>query len=208
MTNVLENLELVDVEIEEGKATLTFLDESAGEIRKININKKAFDADKSKWIESEEKAQAAEDKAQKHFGTSFDDLEQAIGQRHDIYTYEKFNSLTEVKMTEKFSKDDEGLIFQTEITKVFEDNVGIHIEFEYEGQTYESKMSYSDYLANRKMFLVDPIKKAKRYEQFEQKFNVPIENKDELIGQQITVEVKIAMGKYPYSEIKNIPNRK
>ncbi|MEP9852140.1 hypothetical protein ABDK10_05495 [Staphylococcus aureus] len=208
MTNVLENLELVDVVLEDGKAELTFLDENAGEIRKVNINQKAFDPEKSKWIESEEKAQLAEEKAQKHFGVSFDELEKAIGQHHDIYAYEKFNSLTEVKITEKFKKDDEGLIFQTEITKIFEDNVGIHIEFEYEGKTYESKMSYSDYLEAKKMFLVDPIKKAKRYEQFEQKYNVPIERKDELIGQTITVEVKIAMGKYPYAEIKNIPNRK
>lgn len=208
MTNLLENLELVDVEIENNKAELTFLDETAGEIRKININKNAFDPDKSKWIESEEKAQAAEEKAQKHFDVSFDELEKAIGQHHDIYTYAKFNSLTEVKITEKFTKDDEGLIFQTEITKIFEDNVGIHIEFEYEGKTYESRMSYSDYLEAKKMFLVDPIKKAKRYEQFEQKYNVPIERKDELIGQAITVEVKIARGKWPYAEIKNIPNRK
>lgn len=208
MTNVLENLELVDVEIEEGKAELTFLDENAGEIRKININKKAFDSDKSKWVESEEKAKLAEEKAQKHFGLAFDDLEQAIGQTKDIYTYEKFNSLDEVKITQKFDKDDEGLIFQTEVTNVFEDNVGIHLEFEYEGQTYESKMSYSDYLEAKKTFLVDPIKKAKRYEQFENKFNVPIERKDELIGQTITVEVKIAMGKYPYAEIKNLPKQK
>ena len=206
--NKLENLELVEVEIEEGKASLTFLDESAGEIRKININQKAFDPEKGKWVESPEKAQAAEDKAQKFFGVGFNELEQAVGQHHDIYAYEKFNSLNELQMTEKFTKDDEGLIFQTEITKVYEDNVGVHLEFKYEGKTYESKMSYSDYLAAKKMFLVDPIKKQKRYEQFEQKFNVPIERKDELIGTTVTIEVKIAMGKWPYAEIKNLPKRK
>ena len=207
MAKVLEQLELVDAVIEDGKAELTFLDENAGEIRKININQKKFDADKSKWYEDEEKAQQAESKAQEHFGVSFNDLEQAIGQRHDIYAYDRFNSLNEVKITEKFTTDDVGLIFQTSITNIFEDKVGIHIEFEYEGQTYESKMSYADFLENRKIYLVDPVKKAKRYEQFEDKFNAPIERKDELIGQQITVEVK-RFGKYAYAEIKNIPNRK
>lgn len=206
--NKLENLELVDVVIEEGKAELTFLDEINSEIRKVNINKKKFDADKKKWLEDSEKAVTAENKAQEYFGVSFDELEQAIGQHHDIYAYEKFNSLNEVKMTEKFSTDDEGLIFQTEITKVYEDNVGIHVEFEYEGTTYESKMTYSDYLEAKKMFMVDPIKKAKKYEQFEKKFNVPVERKDELIGQNITVEVKVAFNKFAYAEIKNIPNRK
>jgi hypothetical protein len=204
----LSQLELVDVEIEEGKASLTFLDEDAGEIRKVNINKKKFDPEKSKWVEDDEKAEAAEKKAMDYFGVAFDELMSAIGQFHDIYAYEKFNSLNEVKMTEKFSTDDEGLIFQTEITKIYEDNVGIHINFEYEGTTYESKMAYADYLEAKKMFLVDPIKKAKKYEQFEKKFNVPIERKDELIGQQITVEVKVAFNKFAYAEIKNIPKRK
>ena len=69
-------------------------------------------------------------------------------------------------------------------------------------------MSYSDYLEAKKLFMVDPIKKAKRYEQFEQKYNVPIERKDELIGTTVTIEVKIAMGKWPYAEIKNLPKRK
>lgn len=204
----LENLELVDAIVEDGKAELTFLDENAGEIRKININKKKFDAEKTKWVEDTEKAEAAEKKAMDYFGVSFDELEKAIGQHHDIYAYEKFNSLNEIQITEKFSTDDEGLIFQTEIKRVFEDNVGIHIEFEYEGTTYESKMTYADYLESKKMFLIDPIKKAKKYEQFEKKFNVPIENKDELIGQPITVEVKVAFSKFAYSEIKNIPKRK
>ena len=49
-------------------------------------------------------------------------------------------------MIEKFDTDQEGLIFQTEISEITEDNVGIHIRFEYEGEKYESKMTYSTYL--------------------------------------------------------------
>lgn len=211
MTNLLENLELVDVEIENNKAELTFLDESAGEIRKININKNKFDADKSKWIEDEEKAQAAEDKAQKHFGLAFDELEKAIGQHHDIYTYDKFNSLDKLNIVNKFDQEDEGLIFQAEIVKIFEDNVGIHIQISYEGETYESKMGYSDYLEAKKMFLVDPIKKAKQHERFENKFNTSIEDKENLIGTNITAEVKAWAfnGKSgTFVDIKKMPKRK
>ena len=139
---------------------------------------------------------------------SFNDLEDAVGQTKDIYAYDKFNSLFEVQMIEKFDIDQEGLIFQTEIAEITEDNVGIHIRFEYEGTKYESKMTYSTYLEAKKQFIVDPIKKQKQYEKFESKFNKPIEEKESLIGENITVEVKVAFGKHAYAEIKNIPKKK
>lgn len=205
---LLKELELVEVSVEDGKAELTFLDEENMEIRKVNINKKKYDNDKNKWVEDEEKAEKAEKIAQDEFGMSFNDLEDVVGQTKDIYAYDKFNSLFEVQMIEKFDVDQEGLIFQTEIAEITEDNVGIHIRFEYEGTKYESKMTYSTYLEAKKQFIVDPIKKQKQYEKFESKFNKPIEEKESLIGENITVEVKVAFGKYAYAEIKNIPKKK
>ncbi|PTK84588.1 hypothetical protein [Staphylococcus haemolyticus] len=205
---LLKDLELVEVSVEDGRAELTFLDEENMEIRAVKINKKKYDQDKNKWYEDPEQAEKAEKLAQDEFGVSFEDLENAVGQHKDIYAYDKFNSLFEVQMIEKFDTDQEGLIFQTEIAEITEDNVGIHIRFEYEGEKYESKMTYSTYLEAKKQFIVDPIKKQKQYEKFENKFNKPIEEKDELIGQNITVEVKVAFGKFAYCEIKNIPKRK
>ena len=207
----LENLELVNVEIENNKAELTFLDETAGEIRMVNLNKNKFDESKNKWVEDDEKAEAIEKKAQKYFGLDFDELEKAIGQQHDIYAYEKFNSLNEIEMTQKFDLEEVGLIFQADITKVFEDNVGIHIQISYEGETYESQMKYSTYLEAKKTFLIDPIKKVKQHERFEDKFKVSIDNKDELIGTTITAEVKEwgFRGKSgTFIDIKKIPKRK
>lgn len=205
---LLKDLELVEVAVEDGKAELTFLDEENMEIRKVNINKKKYDRDKNKWFEDSEQAEKAEKIAEDEFGQSFDDLEDAVGQRKDIYAYDKFNSLFEVQMIEKFDKDQEGLIFQTTISEITEDNVGIHIRFEYEGNKYESKMTYSDYLEAKKQFIVDPIKKQKQYEKFETKFKLPISEKEQLIGEQITVEVKVAFGKFSYAEIKPIPRKK
>lgn len=205
---LLKDLELVEVAVEDGKAELTFLDEENMEIRKVNINKKKYDRDKNKWFEDSEQAEKAEKIAEDEFGKSFDDLEDAVGQHKDIYAYDKFNSLFEVQMIEKFDKDQEGLIFQTTISEITEDNVGIHIRFEYEGNKYESKMTYSDYLEAKKQFIVDPIKKQKQYEKFETKFKLPISEKEQLIGEQITVEVKVAFGKFSYAEIKPIPKKK
>ena len=53
------------------------------------------------------------------------------------------------------------------------------------------------------MFVVEPILKTKKYEQFEKKFGVSVADKDKIIGKEIMVEVQIAFNKFPYCEIKN-----
>ena len=63
-------------------------------------------------------------------------------------------------------------------------------------------MQYADYVEARKEWFINPIKQKKQYDKFKQKFLIDVENVAELIGKPITVEVKKAMGKYIYSEVK------
>src|SRR4051812_42383017 len=107
---LLEQLELVDVTFEDVKATLVFLDEDKGEIREVGFNKKSYDNDSSKFIDDPAKAEKVEGWCQEYFGLTFDRLAEAIGERKDIYAYDRFNSLFEVEMVEKFTKDEAGQI--------------------------------------------------------------------------------------------------
>ena len=50
------------------------------------------------------------------------------------------------------------------------------------------------------------MKKEKELAKFEEKFGVPIDEKDSLIGQKLIVEVKSAFGKFFYGDIKPMPN--
>lgn len=199
---LLEQLELVEVEYEfEGKkAVLTFLDEENGEIREVNFNKQ--DYQNGKFVEDEKKAEKVEEWADKYFGTSFDEMAQAIGTKHDIYAYDNFNSMFEVEIVEKFDKDMVGQIITVPITEVFDDGIGIRINFEYKGKTYQNKMTYSDYVKARNEWFVNPQKKRKQYARFEKKFNVPFEQADELVGKEVMVEIRLAMGKYVWADIK------
>ena len=52
-----ENLELVAVEYQDQKATMTFLDSEQGIIREVNFNKQAWDNDKNKFVDDAEKAE-------------------------------------------------------------------------------------------------------------------------------------------------------
>lgn len=206
---LLEQLELVDVVFEEmKKATLVFLDESRGEIREINYNKQKYNEATKKFEDSPEQAEKVEGWCQEHFGLSFDRLAECIGERRDIYCYDKFNSLHPVKMITKFEDDMVGQLLQVECVHAEDDGKKISIQFEYDEELYESKMQYAEYLEARKEWFPNPQKRTKQYQKFEDKFGFPADQIEQLIGKEITVEVKKAMGKYVYCEVKPFPKKK
>lgn len=201
---LLEQLELVDVQFEDNnkKAVLVFLDETRGEIREVNFNKQIFDQNAKKFVDDETKAAKVEEWCQEHFQLVFDRLGEAIGSRKDVYCYDNFNSVFEVQMIEKFNEDMEGQIFEAQIIKALDDGKKISLQFEYEGKLYESKMQYADWLEARQEWFVNPVKRKKQFEKFETKFNMTVDQISEMVGKTVLVEVKKAMGKYIYSEIK------
>ncbi|MGK9328568.1 hypothetical protein [Melissococcus plutonius] len=204
---LLKDLELMEVSINDGTATLTFLDAEKGEIREVFFRKNKYDRDKNKFVPDEKQAAQAEEWAQEYFGVCFDDLGKAVGQIKNVYAYDNFNSLWESTVVEKFTKEQEGEIFSTEIKEIEDDGNAIHIRFDYDGKIYQSNMGYSKYDENRKQWFVNPVKKQKQYKKFEEKFHTSIENKEELVGKEIMVEVKVAFGTNAYAEIKKLPKK-
>lgn len=207
---VLTNLELIEVKYSDDmkKATLTFLDEERGEIREVNFNKQVYDTATGKFVDDPEKAEKVEAWSQEYFGESFDGLTKGLGMRHDVYAYDTFNSLWEVSQIKKFEEDMLNQIIEVECKEVLDDGNAVKIRFEYDGDMYESKMGYSDYNEPRKQWFVNPQKKDKQYKKFEDKFGISINDKEDLVGKNLMVEVKKAMGKYIYSEIKPFPKKK
>src|SRR3982750_2278941 len=104
---LLEKLELVDVQFEDNnqKAVLVFLDESRGEIREVNFNRQKYDEASKKYLPDAEKAAQVDEWCEEYFKCKFEELAQCIGDRKDIYCYDRFNSLWEVKMIVKFEED-------------------------------------------------------------------------------------------------------
>lgn len=200
---LLEQLELVDVQIEDGKKVVfIFLHEEQGEIREVNFNRQSFDKASEKFVDDPKKAADVDEWCEEYFHLPFNRLGEAIGERKDVYCYPKFNSLWEVQQISKFDDDMVGQIFETEVVNAVDDGKKISILFEYEGNLYESKMQYADYLESRNQWFVNPITKKKQFEKFEAKFQMPVTQIENMIGKTIMVEVKKAMGKWVYSEIK------
>lgn len=210
MAEILKNLEMVDVQYEENnqKAVLVFLDVDKGEIREVNFNKNKYDEASKKYVPDAEKAAEVDKWCEEYFQTAFEELAQCIGDRKDIYCYDRFNSLWEVKMISKFDDDMVGQIFEVECCHAEDDGKKISIQFEYDGELYESKMQYADYLDARKEWFINPQKRKKQYEKFEEKFGLLVGEIEQMIGKTIMIEVKKAMGKYVYSEVKPFPKKK
>lgn len=204
---LLNQLELVDVTFEDSKAVLVFLHADRGEIREITFNKASYNEDTKKFVTDPEKAEKVETLCQEHFGLTFDNLAQAIGERKDIYAYPTFNSLNEMDIVEKFGEDSVGEIFETIVTEVEDDGKAIHIKFEFEGKKYSSKMAYSNYMESRKEWFVDPVKRDKQFAKFKEKFDIEIADKEEMVGKKIMCEVK-KFGKYTFVEVKPFKKKK
>lgn len=207
MSDIRKDLELVDVNYtnDNKKVTFTFLDRERKEIREVHFNKQSYKD--NKFVDDPEKAEKVDKWCEEYFGTTFDDLERCIGGKHDVYIYDRFNSLWESVETVKFTADMYGQIFQTELKEVEVDNVAIRMRYDIEGNTYESKMTFAEYMKNMGEWFVNPNKKAAQFKKFEQKFGVPVEQAQTLIGHPLMVEVKKAFQSY-YGDIKAFPKKK
>ena len=200
-----KGLELVSVEYENNdkKAVMTFLDAERKEVRIVNFNKQGYKD--GKYVDDPEKAEKVNGWCYDLFGTPFESLADCIGQKKDVYVYDRFNSLFEVQQVDKFTKDMVGCILQTEIKEIIVDDYFIKIRYDYEGKTYESKQTFGKYMESMKQWFVDPQKKEREYQKFEDKYGVPVSEKDSLIGHPLMVEVKSAFGTHYYGDIKKFP---
>lgn len=203
-----KDLELVSVDYESNrkKAVLTFLDKERKQVRIVNFNKQVYRD--NNYVDDPEKNKKVDGWCDEYFGCGFDDLAECVGQKKDVYCYERFNSLWEVDQIEKFTADMVGQIYQTEVKEITVDDYFIRIRYEIDGKTYESKMTFGTYFQATKEWYQDPVKKEQQYKRFEDKFHVPVERKDELIGHPLMVEVKSAFGTNYYGDIKKFPTRK
>ena len=210
MEELRKDLELVSVDYENDgkKAVLTFLDREDSAVRVVNFNKQSYDSEKKAYIDDPKKAEKVEKWCDEYLSTTFDSLSSAIGSKHDIWVYEKFCSLFQVEQAEKFDEDMLGQIYQTQIDKVTVGDFDIRVRYKIDGKNYESKMSYGNWQETLHQWFVDPIKKNRQFEKFKTKFGVPVDKADTLIGHPLMVEVKKAMGKYLYGDMKAFPKKK
>lgn len=196
--NIINDAELVDVTDRDGKINLTFLKDDM--IYEVVWNKRKYDPATNDRVESPEKEQQVEGWSEQFFGVPSKDIAKELGSKHDVYVYDTFASLWE--NTNKFTKEQNGKSYRTEIERIDLEETQISIWYRIEDKLYSSKMSFNQKI--RDAYYLNPIKQRKQFAKFETKFGVPVEQKDELIGQEILVKVKCAFGKFYYGEVEKL----
>lgn len=199
--NLRKDLELVEVAYNDNKqkAILRFLDEENAELLEVSFNKQ--DYVNGEFVDDEKKASQVEEWSKEYFDCSFDELKTKEGVKKDVYRYEKFNSLWPADIINKFDVKDEGRIIQSKIKDVVDTGQRISIKFEYDGKTYEQRMSYVDLVKSTGEWLTNPQKKVRQFERFEKRFGVSVEEADKIVEKPIMVEVKVFDG-HAYADIK------
>ncbi|WP_028124756.1 hypothetical protein [Eremococcus coleocola] len=197
-----KNLELVAVEYnnENGsdKAELVFLNEEAGEVRRVTLQRSGYDNEAKKFVPDLEKAGKVNGYVKEVFGTTFEDLTNQIGVKKDVYIYGDFNHIVEFNIPKKFELNQVGEIMTGKIISITDNERLNKIEFIYDvdGDEYMSNMGYSVRVnidSKMKLFK-DPDKKKRQLNNFKNKFHVPFSEKDSLIGKTVMVEVKSVNG--------------
>jgi hypothetical protein len=194
---------MIKAEVVNGtRLEMKFYDPENDVLRTVKFNKQSYDREKGQFMDDPEKEQKCEEWSQKYFGCSFDEVPEQVGVTRDIYVYDNFCSLWETEDTQRAKKFDAPVkgIIKTKIENIYVDTVGIHVEYKYNDELYESKYTYAEFVKELKKWVRDPEREDRAKRRFKDIFGKDISEKDTLIGEEIQVQVKKAFASY-YGEI-------
>lgn len=213
----LNNLELVETvkNDKNNQLNLLFFDELEGLIYEVKFNKEKYNKHTGKYEQSDEQEAWANDQLIKELGFGWNNIEQAIGQKKDIYVYDDrerpFNSLWESKSLAKPDEDfyNEHITgVETTIKDISDTGVGFTVFFEIDGNDYKTNnplsggsFTYSDWIDSRKAYFPNANKLIQAKKNFKKIFGCDIEDADKFIGSKILV-VPAKAGKTVYLKFK------
>lgn len=214
MANYLGKLQLVELEVTPQGVELTFFHEKEGTIRQVNIRKQKFDDKTKKYVNDEQQLERYFENLKTYFGTDDETkLVESVGKEFDVWESENYCSLYEPQTLKKFGADYIGQLLQADIVEFREYDSKTVVVLEYDGENYGSNINYGNYIASLGKTLPNPQRKAKQMENFYKKFHVHFNDKEQLVGTTVMIEVKAnnvdSTGNNPtYIEIKALPKKK
>lgn len=200
---IRENCPMIKAEVVNGtRLEMKFYDQEDDVLRTVKFNRQRWDRDKGQFVDDEEKAQQCEEWSQQYFGCSFDEVPDHVGGFKTVYVYDNFCSLWETEETKRAKHFDNPVkgIIKTKIENIYTDQIGIHVEYLYNGDLYESKYTTAEFIKDLKKWVRDPEREARAKKRFKDIYGKDISEKDDLIGAEIQVQVKKAFSSY-YGEV-------
>lgn len=189
--------EIAEVQNNNDSVVFLCLQREESKVVEVKWNKGTYDSATGKIIPTDEKIDKVNDWCKQYFNLDLSTINKAVGKKIDVYVYETYASFWESDV--KFKPEDAGTKFDTVIDKIDYDDDAIVVRYKWNNDTYHTNYRFTQRVGED--YFINPQKKRKQLQKFENKFGLPIERKDELIGLPIQVEIKTAFKKFAYGEI-------
>lgn len=210
----LENLVLMEAEKTDTGFQLSFLDDAKSEVREVRLTTHDYDADKQSWKHNPEKEKDVQEFIKEYFGVepTEEALNKLVDNEYTVYAYDNFNSLVFIDIPDKYTMEDVGIRFETNITEVVDTGARVEIRYEQPVKGGEplkrvSNKAYSKYNEKLKRSLVDPIRRDRVFANIKRDYGVEMNELDKLQGFPIFIVVnsmKNGKNEYPFGQIQPI----
>ena len=212
MSEFLGKLEVVEVNNGDRGLELTFYHKEAGEVRTVKFNKQAYNQTTGKFENDADQLEKFEKNCREILLVDPDQVAEVIGKEFDVWETDTYCALWEPKSLNKFEVDMVGQILTAEVSEIRVYDAKAQIVLVYAGKEYGSNINWGNYVASLKKSLPDPQKRKKQLDKFAEKFHVSFDDREELIGTDVMIEVKRnnmdTTGSNPtYVEVKALPKR-
>lgn len=190
MANLIGNLEIVEVKEDDVALELLFFNETAGEVHTVRVKKQKYDEAKHTYVKDDETYQRYEETLADTLKVAPTDVESLVGQSFDVWDAGNYCALWDSKTYSKFSEEDIGQILNADVVEIQVQDSKAVIVLDVDGEQYASNINWGNWVQSLNKSLPDPQRREKQQAKFETKFGIKWDNRDELIGKTVLIEVR------------------
>lgn len=190
MANLIGNLEIVEVKQDDVALELLFFNEEAGEVHTVRVKKQKYDEAKHAYVKDDETYKRYEETLADTLKVAPEDVDTLVGQSFDVWDAGNYCALWDSKTFSKFSEEDIGQILNADVVEIQVQDSKAVIVLDVDGEQYASNINWGNWVQSLNKSLPDPQRREKQQAKFETKFGIKWDNRDELIGKTVLIEVR------------------
>lgn len=203
MAKYLGELELlmVDKGKEDNVTTFKFLNDETNEIREVVFFKDNYNRETKKFEYNQEQFEKYTSNLKQYLNVTPDTVLDAIGKTFPVWSGEKYDYLWEPAEFYEFPIGFKDQNFEAVIENIWYDEskegtsqeqtrVTFVLKLKDHGKLVKSNMNWGEWVPSLKRSFTNPRKKSTQMEKFAEKFGVTFQNRNEIIGKDVKIEVK------------------
>ena len=190
MANLIGNLEIVEVKEDDVALELLFFNEAAGEVHMVRVKKQKYDESKHAYVKDDDTLAQYEMNLRDVLDIEPTEVESLVGKSFDVWDAGTYCALWDSKSYSKFSEEDIGQILNADVVEIQVQDSKAVIILDVDGEQYGSNINWGNWVQSLNKSLPDPQRREKQQAKFETKFGIKWDNRDELIGKTVLIEVR------------------